>query len=462
MQFINKVQEDLNEYLVDTGSQFLRENLINVCDKFKKIYCIEVLDDTNEKEHKLNDYSNIEISKLDCNKFIVDVVEHIHTNITFMLYSNTHTNTMLENLEHIKLHHIKTHTIIIFNIRLYTHNLHIDLNDIINKLYEINSEYKICYFDSTYSQDDILVATSSENSYQIDNPNICIHKYLLKTISIPKPPGLADFLRGTIALFYYCKKYKYKLYLDNSHPIFKYFKKSRFIINNNTLLNTIELINIYCPNNKSEYTDKCFHNIFSQLKSFSILTNSFYTKNSSGCMENFGEISHECRVFMQDILRPNETLSAHINNVFKSLNINENEEFDVIHLRCGDDYIDENPNYSVKKKYIYDILCQKIIARINSIIRNNSNKKFILLSDSDYIAKEIKTIYPNTYYMNNTKIHLGELKSDNIENGVIDALVDFFIMSKSKNIYGYHNNFNYTSGFSKIASIIYDINYIKC
>ena len=72
---------------------------------------------------------------------------------------------------------------------------------------------------------------------------------------------------------------------------------------------------------------------------------------------------------------------------------------------------------------------------------------------SSKIAKKLKQDIPKLYYWDNNKIHLGDLKNFSM-NAVYDTLVDFFIMSKSKQI----NIINY-SGFSKIISLIYDIKY---
>ena len=69
------------------------------------------------------------------------------------------------------------------------------------------------------------------------------------------------------------------------------------------------------------------------------------------------------------------------------------------------------------------------------------------------MAKKIKEDIPLINYWDNSKIHMGDLKNMK-EFSVFDTLVDFFIMSKSNEIFVVNN-----SGFSSVISIIYNIKY---
>lgn len=76
---------------------------------------------------------------------------------------------------------------------------------------------------------------------------ICIHKYLQRCNSYKLQilPGLADFLRGTIAIFKFAKKYNYEVFIyKNIHPFFSYFKMNSNYIecenqNKNEIINEI-------------------------------------------------------------------------------------------------------------------------------------------------------------------------------------------------------------------------------
>ena len=181
------------------------------------------------------------------------------------------------------------------------------------------------------------------------------------------------------------------------------------------------------------------------------MTNSFYSKNKYGILENFGDISFECKHFLRQIFTPNADLKKSINNVFEELNINQNNNYNVIHLRLGDNFIHNN----IFDQNIFEILNSKI----NKLLDNHKNDKFILLSDSSEISNKLKQQNHELYYWKNKKIHIGDLKNtENTDLAVKDTFIDFFIMSQSMKIYSYA--FNNISGFSKMVSIIFDIDYI--
>ena len=85
--------------------------------------------------------------------------------------------------------------------------------------------------------------------------------------------------------------------------------------------------------------------------------------------------------------------------------------------------------------------------------------KFILLSDYSWIANKLKENIKEIHYWDNKKTHMGELF--NIEStAIIDTLTDFFILSKSSKIFTNLINDGSISGFSRIVSIIYKIEYV--
>ena len=146
---------------------------------------------------------------------------------------------------------------------------------------------------------------------------------------------------------------------------------------------------------------------------------------------------------MKEILSPTSELEELLNNVFKNVyKININDGYKVIHLRFGDSYIHSN----CFDKNLYDYYYNKI----NNLIHKNDDN-YVLISDSSEMANKLKENIPKLLYWDNDKIHLGELI--NIEkSNILDTLVDFFIISKSKEILS-----SGTSGFSRINSVIYNI-----
>ena len=273
---------------------------------------------------------------------------------------------------------------------------------------------------------------------------VCIHTYLTKCATNPQPPGFADFLRGSIALYNFSQKHGYRLLFDNSHPLYKFIKPNENIISSDTSHNIIELLppldyyTIYCK----------LDSIFSDNKSFKVMTNSFYTLSYNDWMVdavNWGGISNECRAYLRNIFCPSDELDNKIEYVINSLHgIKNGEPFKIIHLRLGDVFIHKN----IYDDSLYNLYHNKI----TNLINNNKNIHYILISDSSIIANKLKTDIKELYYWDNKKIHIGDL-INNTESALLDTLTDFFIMSKSDEI------ITNGSGFSQVVSIIYNIKY---
>jgi hypothetical protein len=75
------------------------------------------------------------------------------------------------------------------------------------------------------------------------------------------------------------------------------------------------------------------------------------------------------------------------------------------------------------------------------------------------MATEVKKHNPELFYWDSKKIHIGDLKNTNVQQAVTDTLIDFFIMAKCDKMFCYA--FNGISGFSKLASLIFDKEYIN-
>ena len=270
----------------------------------------------------------------------------------------------------------------------------------------------------------------------------CTHVYLSFCKTNPQPPGFGDFLRGTIALFNYCKTYGYDLFVDNKiHPLFSYLKDNeKFIDNYDHDVHELIPTPAHC----------CYFSIDNQMKSlfeknetFSCMTNGFYDK-SNGSLRNFGEISMECKLFLKDILTPNEELTNTIQQVYDDMNIDMNKGYSIIHLRFGDNFLHHNA---------FD---NNLFNHLNGVLLNmtsNKDKQFILLTDSQSMGSKLKESNPLLFYWDSKKIHLGDLTNYNRES-IKDTMVDFFIITKCEEIFSLNN-----SGFSKIPSLIYDIKY---
>jgi len=443
MPFIDELLNYKNDVFIETGT-FQGDTVYKIANNNvhipKKIISLELSDVFVERcTNRFKNNDNINIIKANSSKDLLHIINDIDCPITFWLDSHWSSTDnvgcdefivcpIIHELEQIKHHPINTHTIMVDDIRLMNKSIDkhkgfpISIEQIINKIYEINPNYKIKFYDDYTSPNDILVAYIETK--------MVIHKYLTVCSTNPQPPGFADFLRGSITLFNLSKKYNYKLLFSGSHAIFTYLKPNKNIICSDTD-NTLELL----PPISYEEIYSNLINIFQNNKSFTILTNSFYEDSDTQQFINFGNITDDCRNFIQDILQPCDEIINKIN----SFNI---KNFKVIHIRCGDTILHTNSF----NENLYNLYYKKI----NNIINNQCN--YILLSDSSEIAKKLKENIPTLFYWDNLKIHLGDLKNYS-EQSVFDTLVDFFIMSKSNEI------ISNGSGFSQSVSVIYKIPY---
>ena len=155
------------------------------------------------------------------------------------------------------------------DIRLMGTQFPCTLDHIISHIFRINPNYIIKYYDDFTSKKDILVAYIS--------PKHCIHSYLTVCKTNPQPPGFADFLRGTVQLYNFCKIYNYELFIDSNHPCFTALKANKNLIYRNKHREVLEFL-----------PPESYSNIYNQIEdrfklneSFCVMTNSF-TKDLSG------------------------------------------------------------------------------------------------------------------------------------------------------------------------------------
>jgi hypothetical protein len=220
------------------------------------------------------------------------------------------------------------------------------------------------------------------------------------------PPGLTDFLRGTIALYEFSKKYNYKLYINkNTNPVFKYFEDCEYYISDtDSIKGTFELLSQATIEFTTHILEKLFQNGFK----FSVITN---------CLLKdifVQDIDEDCRNFIVKILQPTKIINDKIEHVFNELKICQ--DYNAIHIRFGDIFLCEH-------KLDYDIL-NKIDSTIKCII-NQSDKPVILVSDSELMSKELVKQNHRLHYWDNKKIHIGFLFNYN-EDAIIDIKIRLF------------------------------------
>ena len=158
-----------NNYFVESGSLIGQGIHQAMRAGYRNIYSIELSPYFFEKcRRKFSHYPHVKLFLGDSGKILKDVIKDINEPITFWLdghYSGGITakgnssTPILQELEAIKNHPIKTHTILIDDARQFGRYEfdYITLDEIMQKILEINSKYKFSYEDG-YVSNDILVA----------------------------------------------------------------------------------------------------------------------------------------------------------------------------------------------------------------------------------------------------------------------------------------------------------------
>lgn len=157
-----------NRYFVETGTYMGAGVEEAIKEGFSFIHSIEI-DEKNAllAVEKFKEFKHVKIWHGDSTLLLKKVIEPIHEPITFWLdahwgqkLQSDHLNTaILAELDQIKDHPIKNHTILIDDVRIFGTVFHnyITVNQLINKIKTINKNYRITFIDGT-EKNDILVA----------------------------------------------------------------------------------------------------------------------------------------------------------------------------------------------------------------------------------------------------------------------------------------------------------------
>ena len=165
-----------NPVFVETGTYLGAGVKAALSAGFKEVRSIEVLEKRYEEAKvKFKNRKTVHLYLGDSVKILDQVISSVESRMTFWLdahYSGEGSGTgdgetycaLLGELDAIKNHPIKDHTILIDDRRCMTEKKHFDSiseDDVRKKLLEINPNYRISYEDG-FVADDIIVARISE------------------------------------------------------------------------------------------------------------------------------------------------------------------------------------------------------------------------------------------------------------------------------------------------------------
>lgn len=153
---------------IETGTH-KGEGVITALDAgFSKIYSIEVLESSIQYTKSRNRISKavrnnrVEIIQGSSNKVLDDILPEIPEPVTFWLDAHSDEESVIyEELKVIGQHRSGTDTILIDDVNVmgtdHKWALHINLQNVINLVYNINSRYNL-YYEDGKREKDILVA----------------------------------------------------------------------------------------------------------------------------------------------------------------------------------------------------------------------------------------------------------------------------------------------------------------
>jgi hypothetical protein len=260
-----------------------------------------------------------------------------------------------------------------------------------------------------------------------------------------KSEGFGDFLRGSFYAMQLSKLLDLEFEIDiSNHPISKYIENpgKNLDINYDNLewvmghnrpphlrQDPNKFLNIDFAN---EIIDKL--NNYSNSDTYAFFTNAFPIFNT------FLDTGREK---MKSMLIPNTCMQEYIDTTLNEINLSRNT-YATIHIRSGDQYLTNSQAMNVD-------FINKIKKYINNLIV--PNKKYLIISDSNPLKVALNS-YPNFYIINRNIQHLGG-HFLNLEEptGIMNTLLDFYLMSYSNSIFAL-SAYLHVTGFSKYCAVI--------
>jgi len=270
-------------------------------------------------------------------------------------------------------------------------------------------------------------------------------------------PGLGDFLRGSFCLNQIANLLGLEFEIDvSNHPMAKYLEHSTHIhgIDYNNLEIAFQNGNkdqngsIDYEGRQTNINPNFINDIINWLNTKDCEVLGFFCS----AFPSFFNHKPECKALINSKLQPNEFMRNYIDYTLSELGLTK-KGYGIIHVRTGDNYlVNEDP---------IDI---HFINKIKNIILNliSPDRRYLIISDSNVFKKHMKSV-PQCYTLIRKIEHLGgeRMKNDK-STGVMNTLLEYFLMSYSNAIFSMSVYFH-ISGFSKYCGILNDIpfKYIK-
>ena len=265
-----------------------------------------------------------------------------------------------------------------------------------------------------------------------------------------KSVGLGDYLRGCFCILQLAKLLNIEFDIDiSNHPISKYIKNVtpvegvdynniEFYMKNNS--NNRQYI---IPQGKLNVSDDFLQNIIIWFNSQNTKVFGFF----SNAFPFFNEFKPESIEFIKSKFQPTPFMESYVEQSLKQMDLSFDQPYEIIHIRTGDRHLVEN-----------FVMTKSFMERIKQIVQTfiEPNKHYLILSDANILKYYLKTI-PNFHVLIKNIAHVGgEGIKTTDDNGVMNTMLDFFLMSHSQAIFSL-SVYDHISGFSQYCAILHGI-----
>ena len=277
--------------------------------------------------------------------------------------------------------------------------------------------------------------------------------------------GLLDRIKGIIsaAAIAKAKGFEFKIFTDTTFPLFKFLKpvdtflqaKQVDVLYNRWLSKPVVMYN-FLSKNKGKL-----------LKPFSITKQQFHFYFNTNVLGLFYPSNNQkesdalWRKAFLEIFSFDDFFQQQFNSLF-----NYGDAVCGIHLRfvslLGDFIEVTNTPLPEPDK---SMLVTKCLDQIQKIMELHPGNKFLIVSDSGYFLTCVKEHFSTAYHTKRITVldgSIAHIDVDHSEEVLKKALLDFYLLSRCKNIYQVLGERMYNSQFSKYAAILGDAEYTVC
>lgn len=318
------------------------------------------------------------------------------------------------------------------------------------------------------------IQTNLNNMYEMNTIQKLYNKNIKTIENVYQPKyannenasGFGDFIRGSYFLLQFCDKYGFhpkmtfnhlcSSFLKNSNNYYTMTQKNKGVFDSIVRLNYNNLAeptydsknyvimfnrdNINCDNKFIDYL--CNLNVYNNTLFINVM---IFPYNNTIC-ENHKEI-------IRRLIEPTDEMVEYTDTTISTIGLTK-KKYMVFHVRCGDEYLIRSVKNSANFETNY---LKTIVKDIEKIIKKNSAKDILLISDSCVFKTRVQKLFPNIKIVNKKISHMGEGEILDIVN-VKNTMLDFYLLSNANLIYAYTGH-KHGTGFSYWCAKTYDIPY---